>query len=352
MRVKGSKVTGKTVAKAAGVSQATASMVFRGKSGVSEETRQRVLDKAMELGYIIPQLPTKVIQLVVFKRHGRLFNGNPFMEILIQGMMDQAIKLGYHPSVFYFYRDKNYMEQLGNMLTMKSCGIIVLATEMDDRDLKIFKSVKVPMVFLDNDFARLRHDSVVISNFYGMRESTLFLIRNGFKRLGYLKGVPEIWNFKERYRGYVSACQALDPQNANDSMRRVVPMELSSDGATKTMQEYLNTDPVLPEAFVADNDYIAAGCCQALEQAGYRIPEHISVIGFDDSPVCQTLHPNLTTMEVKKERMGTLAVMRLHERIVNKNSSELMEVASISVMPQIIVRQSVKLAEPKEGKDS
>lgn len=336
------KVTGKDIAKAAGVSQATASMVFRGKPGVSEATRQRVLEKAVELGFILPQLPVKVIQLVVFKRHGKMFNGNPFFEILIQGVMDQAIKMGYHPSVFYFYRDKNHMEQLSNLLTMKSAGVILLASEMDDRDMDIFKGIQVPMVLLDNFSSRMRWNSVLISNFYGVRESTWFLIRNGFKRLGYLKGKAENRNFRERYRGYVAGCQSLEAKYAEDSIRRVIPMEVSADGAAKSMQEYLETDPVLPEAFVADNDDIASGCCRALTQAGYRIPEHISVIGFDDTPVCLTTTPPLTTMEVKKERMGALAVMRLHDCI---NTPDI-EVASTSVMPQLLIRQSVRLAKP------
>ncbi len=336
------KVTSKDVAKAAGVSQATASMVFRGKSGVSEATRQRVLDKAVELGYIVPQMPMKVIQLVVFKRHGKMFNDNPFMEILIQGVMDQAMKMGYHPSVFYFYRDKNHMEQLGNMLTMKSAGIILLATEMDERDIHIFRNISIPTILLDNSISRIGRDSVVINNFSGVREATCFLIRNGFKRLGYLQGKTGIRNFQERYRGYVAACQRLDAQDAQDSIKRVVSTDVSAEGAMRSMQEYLNTDPVLPEAFVADNDYIAAGCMRALIQAGYRIPEHISIIGFDDSPICQTIFPPLTTMEVKKERMGALAVMRLNERI---NTPDI-ETISASVMPQLVVRQSVKLAEP------
>ncbi len=333
------KVTSKDVAKAAGVSQATASMVFRGKPGVSEATRQRVLEKAVELGFILPQLPAKVIQLVVFKRHGKMFNGNPFFEILIQGAMDQAMKLGYHPSVFYFYKDKNHMEQLSSMLTMKSAGIVLLATEMDERDMNIFRNIQVPMVLLDNFSSRMRWDSVLISNFYATREATWFLIKNGFKRLGYLKGNAENRNLRERYRGYTAGCQSLDEANAADSIRRVIPMDVSTDGAAKSMQEYLDTDPVLPEAFIADNDDIASGCCRALMQAGYRVPEHISVIGFDDSPVCLTTNPPLTTMEVKKERMGALAVKRLDERINNPD----IEIASTLVMPQILIRGSVKL---------
>ncbi len=332
------KVTAKDVAKAAGVSQATVSMVFRGKAGISEETRKRVTDKALELGYIMLQPAAKVIQLVVFKRHGKLFSDNSFMEILIQGVMDQAMKLGYHPSIFYFYRDKNHMEQLENMLTMQSAGIIILATEMDDRDIKIFQDIRVPLVLLDNFSARMKWDSVVINNFHGVREAVWFLIKNGYKRLGYLKGQTEIRNFKERYRGYTAGCQSLDPKYAQDSIMRVVPLDITVDGAEKSMLEYLDTDPVLPEAFVADNDHIAAGCCRALIKAGYRVPEHISIMGFDDSPICKSIVPNLTTMEVKKERMGALAVSRLHERINMKD----MEIASISVMPQLTVRQSVK----------
>lgn len=336
------KVTSKDVARAAGVSQATASMVFRGKPGVSEATRQKVLDKALELGYMIPQVPARVIQLVIFKRHGKMFNDSPFMEILIQGVMDQAMKMGYHPSIFYFYRDKNHMEQLSNMLTMKSVGIILLATEMEDRDINIFKNISIPIVLLDNTISRIGWDFVAIGNYFGVREATFFLIRNGFRRLGYLQGKTGIRNFRERYKGYVVACQKLATQEAQDSIKRVVMTDISSDGAMQSMKEYLDTDPVLPDAFIADNDHIAVGCMRALIQAGYRIPEDISIIGFDDSPICQSVSPQLTTMEVKKERMGALAVIRLNDRI---HISDI-ETVNTLVMPQLIVRESIKLAEP------
>ena len=109
------------------------------------------------------------------------------------------------------------------------------------------------------------------------------------------------------------------------------------ESACADMARLLAQQPELPTAFFADNDSIAAGCCRAIQESGLRIPQDVSVIGFDDSSLCQMIDPPLTTMGVHKERMGALAVNRLHERL----RQDMPETVRILVQPSIIVRESV-----------
>ena len=99
----------------------------------------------------------------------------------------------------------------------------------------------------------------------------------------------------------------------------------------------MDSDQLLPTAFFADNDRIAAGCCTTLLKYGYRIPDNISIIGFDDSSISEVLNPPLTTMRVQKQRMGALAVERLNTLIQNAPPERI----HIAIAPEILVRQSV-----------
>ena len=86
------------------------------------------------------------------------------------------------------------------------------------------------------------------------------------------------------------------------------------DGAYKDMKEYLAKGAKMPTAFFADDDMIALGCIKAFQEAGYRVPEDISVASFDDLPFCEISSPRLTTIKVFKYEMGQIAVRRLsHE---------------------------------------
>lgn len=97
----------------------------------------------------------------------------------------------------------------------------------------------------------------------------------------------------------------------------------------------------MPTAFVADNDWVAAGCIEALLAAGLRVPEDISVIGFDDLPICLQIEPHLTTMAVPKERMGAVATRRLVE-LIEEGCSEILRIAAL---PEIVQRDSVRSLE-------
>lgn len=338
------KITAKDIARDLGVSQATVSMVLRGKPGISEATRKQVLERAAAMGYSFERNASRqsgIIQLVVFKRHGRVVSDNPFMEILAQGVAAQAAELGYHLSISYFYGDKNCKEQLKSLSSLRSQGILLLATEMGNSNMELFRNLSIPIVMLDNYASSMNWDAVVIDNRLGVRAAVRHLIECGHTRIGYLHSNVDIRNFLERQSGYLSGCQLLPKDSARDSAKRIVCANITSsvfsDYGYRMMKDFLASERVLPSAFFADNDYIASGCYRALLEAGYQIPEDVSIIGFDDSPVSEIMEPQLTTMAVPKERMGAIAVTRLVERIKSPG----IEKVRISIMPELVKRSSV-----------
>lgn len=333
----------KDIARELGLSPAAVSLALRGRPGVSENTRALVLEKAAELGYVPGDRghphPDKrgMIQLVIYKRHGKVFSDTPFFEQLTEGVAEKAAELGYHLSISYFYGSQNHQEQLRSLRSLKSDGIILLATEMHSADARLFSGMDVPLVVLDNFFPAESYDMVGIDNRYGVVDAIRYLISCGHTRIGYLHSSVEIRNFLRRQDGYNMGCRLLPEPMARDAGRRVVRVGVLPEIAAADMQAYLATDPVLPTAFFADNDSIAAGCCRAIQEYGLRIPEDISVIGFDDSSICRITDPPLTTMGVQKERMGALAVTRLHERM----QTNMPEIARILVRPRIVIRGTV-----------
>lgn len=98
-----------------------------------------------------------------------------------------------------------------------------------------------------------------------------------------------------------------------------VTLSTTMNGAYKDMLEHLKQKPKLPTAFFADNDMIALGAMKALQEMGYRIPEDVSIVGFDDLPFSEISNPPLTTLRVPKQEMGRLAVRKLVE-VINGNA--------------------------------
>lgn len=228
-------------------------------------------------------------------------------------------------------------EQLASINSHACDGIIVLATEMCSTDVRKLENIHRPLVILDNFFPTAHYDCVSIDNVSGASQAVKHLINMGHIRIEYLHSAVDIRNFNERQCGYLAACRLLPEQEAHDAAKRIVSVGAMMETALQDMRTYLSKDPSLPTAFFADNDRIAIGCCQALQQYGYRIPEDISVIGFDDTSLCLTLDPPLTTMGVQKQRMGALAVSRLVTLLKNP----MPEKVHISVIPDVIVRGTV-----------
>lgn len=334
-------VTARDVAKKAGVSPATASLVFRGKPGVGKETRERVLACARELGfeYEAPEQvrSTSTLLLVVYKRHGHVVGDTPFFEELIKGVSDATYKLGYHRlSVSYFYANENKNEQLKALRSVKCAGIILLATEALATDIAPFERLGVPVVLLDSWYPSKNLDSIVIDNTRAAFEAVRYLSRAGHKRIGYLHAGVSIRNFLERQAGFVSAIREFAPESAQAP--HIVRVGSSIDTAYDDMCAYLDTNPELCSAYFADNDLVAVGCMKALQERGVRMPEDVSIIGFDDTPYCEMVTPRLTTMVVPKQAMGDLAIKRLIALIRHETLGESIRIA---VLPTIIERDSV-----------
>jgi LacI family transcriptional regulator len=303
--------------------------------------RAKVLKAAnvlgFEYGYGARAAMAKTIQLVIYKRHGKVVADTPFFEYLIRGVSDKVRDMGYLFSISYFYRTEDTREQLIALKSAGCAGIILLATEMKTADFGVFEDLEVPIVLLDGWFPTKRFDAVIIDNQRGAWNAVHYRFTMGHTRIGYLHSSVDIRNFVERRDGYMSALHSIK-EIPLDLCKCVIPVGTTLEDAAADMSAYLAENDIPPMAFFADNDIIAAGCIRAFHKAGYRIPEDISVVGFDDMPLCTVLEPQLTTIAVPKGPMGSLAAERLDKHIRRETEGE---VIRLSVLPEVVERASV-----------
>lgn len=333
-------ISAKELATKLNISAATVSMVFNNKPGISPATKAMVLEAAKEFGYepakkAEESQPNQIIHFIIYKKHGNVVTDTPFFAQIMEGINLQCQKYHCRQQITYVYENPSLQTRLNDIYKLECSGILLLATEMEPKDFKHFEKLNVPIVILDNYFEDIKHDSVLINNTQGAYSATKHLIQNGHKQIGYLHSNIEIGNFKERRDGYYKALSAHQLPVNDNFISSVTP---TSEGAYEDIKRYLDTSPKIASAYFADNDIIAVAAMRAFKEAGFKIPEDISIIGFDDLPICTLTEPALTTMSVPKLQLGALAV----DRLVNQINNNTNEIIKIEVAPTLTERRSVR----------
>lgn len=274
------------------------------------------------------------ICFAVYRKSGAVVGDTPFFSELTDGISVSCRREGYECMIRYLYEDEDLREQIYDLRDAHFAGAIVLATEMDEQTLTLFDRVEIPVVFLDAYFERPEYNFVLINNSQGAYLATKYLIRKCRTQPGYLRSAYWISNFDARADGFYKAIREAGMSTSNSPVFRLAP---SQDGAYADLRDLLNAGEKPAKCYFADNDLIAIGAMQALKEAGYRIPEDVSVVGFDDISSSEYVSPPLTTIQVPKTTLGETAVVRVAQMIEGKNRYPL----KIEVSTRLIRRKSV-----------
>ena len=342
-------MTNRELAKMLGISPAALSLIINHKPGVSEATRATVLARLKEMGqeHLIkkaPAPPSSNLCFIIYKRHGEILDLHPFFLLLMENIENHARSYGYSILLCTIDKRRPMEPQVEHINALDCQGAILFATEMQDEDMDIFLNLQIPVVALDNDFSRLTCNTISINNQMGTFQAVEYLIKNRHSRIGYLKSSMRISSFEERRQGYESALSyfhnAFRPED-------VLDVHYTEEGSFRDMRLFLEEHPPiqLPTAFVSDDDTIAAGAIRALTEKGIRVPEDISVIGFNDRPVCEVTDPPLTSVNVSKHAMAVEAVDELMRLIQNQgNAPGETRSRKIRIGTKLLIRQSVAKA--------
>jgi LacI family transcriptional regulator len=335
----------KDIAKKLGISTTAVSMVFNNKPGISDETRKRVLETAEAIGYRIKNRTERkksTIQLLIFSHEGGItYNDNPFFSRIIEGVSNRAQELDYNLLVSHLRGNDIKGSAASSFIHADSGGVILLATDFNSADFSFLKSFSVPLVILDNSFEQYSLDSVSINNLQGIYLAAEHLISLGHRNIYYLGSDYAANNFDERQLGFIRTV-ASHPET-----QRCTGNIIHYNRAAQSIESLRNTIGSLknfPTAFVCANDWLANDCIGVLKELGYRIPDDISVTGFDNTPICEIMTPKLSTINVPKQRMGSLAVDRLSDMIGGKA----LEHVKIEIMADLVLRDSTAI--PRKNK--
>lgn len=302
------KVGVRDISRKTGFSPATVSNALNRKRGVSKQTAEIILKAAQELGY---QRPTRLdrIQFVVARKSGKVLDESDFHPAVVDGVEQEAERHGLSTT----YITVNFSDSAGSNRVREMCqdptgGIVLLGTEMEEEDYKPFHNCAAPLVVVDGWCQHSFMESIVIANESSAYNAVHYLINKGHRKIGYIQGKTSIRNFPLRERG---CRRALEEAGLKFDEAYRVRVGTSLPTAYADAKEWINSRPKLPTAFFAENDVLACGTMRALIESGYRVPEDVSFIGFDDLPVATVMLPALTTIHVPKHDIGRMAVQKL-----------------------------------------
>ncbi len=341
------KASIKQISEITGFSPATISNALNHKKGVNRKTSETIFRVAKEIGYISENKISK-IKLVIYKRNGLIIDDSPFFSVLLKGVENECRASGYEMMMCNLdHSAPDYKEQVDTIMNDTSSAVILLGTELLDDEFPLFLNGNCPMVLLDSWSSKYPVNAVLINNADSAANAVQYLVKRGHEKIGYLRGKFRIKAFTSRSSGFT---RVLAKNNIPLNNQYIFTVSTTMDGAYKDMKAYLEKRPNMPTAFFADNDMIALGCIKAFQEYGYRVPEDISVIGFDDLPFCEISSPRLSTIKVYKYEMGQLAVRRVIELIKDGSKID----TKIQVCTEFVERDSVmdlRSAAKKGGKN-
>ena len=326
----------KDVAKMAGVSTTTVSHVINKTRFVAEDTEKLVLQAIKDLNYS-PSAVARSLKINTTKSIGMIVTTSetPYFAEIIHAVEEHCYRQGYS---LFLCNTQNNAEKIRNHLDMlaqkRVDGILVMCSEYLPDSLNILTNFEtIPMVVMDWG-PNVDTDIIQDNSFNGGYLATQHLIENGHKHIGIIAGELSKTTAKTRYEGFVHAMQEAGLIiNPNWVMEGFFEPE---DGY-ECMNKILRQD-TLPTAVFCCNDVMALGAISAITEKGLRVPDDISIIGYDNIHSSRFYAPPLTTIHQSKSRLGAQAVNLLFERIANKDN----ERETIEIHPELVVRKSVK----------
>ncbi len=311
------KVTRADVAKLAGVSTATVSYVLNGSRNMSDKTKKLVLDAVEQLNYK-PDMIARSMTKNETMQLSLMINDitNPFYSEIVMGFEMAAIERGYFVNVCTGYKNINaYFE---NYIARRIDGVFVVATphKFDLNKLYSLADSGTKVVVSGNIEADLKKVSSIESDYItGMKTAVNHLYGLGHRDIAYLSGLSRKHKFDQKIDGYLEAVDELHlPCDDRLLFDGKPPYSTSVEDGYSMAKELLASGKTFT-AVICLNDLMAMGAIKAFEESGLRVPEDVSVMGFDDIMFARAWRPAITTMAVSKQAFGKKAFELLYTNI-------------------------------------
>ena len=329
------------IARRANVSTATVSRTLNQSGNVRPETARKVWRIATELNYY----PNSHARALVSGR-SRLFGlivsdiTNPFFPELVRSFETLATQQGYDLILTSTdYQTARMTGCVRRMLERKVDGVAIMTSEMDLGLIKELARRGVPLVFMDVGRVGPRMSHVLIDYAHGIREAVDHVVKLGHKRVAFVTGPLDLHSARTRRQAFLDGMRAHrikpDPKLVREGTH-------TAEGGEQVMAALLK-GPKRPTAVLCSNDWTAIGALHAIDAAGLRVPEDISVVGFDDIPLARYTRPPLTSVRMSAEDVGATAFDALYRLSVG----ETLEGEVHQIPTKLVVRGST--AKPKRS---
>lgn len=330
------KMTIYDVAEKAGVSISTVSRVINNTGRISDKTRRMVLRVMEEMDYhpnvhasALTGKKTNMIGLITPDI------SNPFFGELAKSIEDSAGVLGFHIIICSTDYQPEKETKYFSMLRQKQADGIIFATGLDHDDSvtaldDIVKS-GTPLAMITQDKPLAPMDVVIIDDFLGGYTAAEHLISLGHKKIACIVGNGSTTGERDRIRGFQKAMHEAG-MTLDESL--IIPTEYSLESGKQAAAELFDRD--LPTAVFAFNDVLSCAAIQAARSRGIRVPEDLSVIGFDNTILAEMTAPPLTTISQPIREMGRRVVELLIDEIQGKKKAK----SKIILSPELVIRQS------------
>jgi LacI family transcriptional regulator len=323
-------VTIKDVAKRAGVAASTVSYVINNKKSVKKETRERIINAIEELNYS-PNLVARSLKTKITHTIGVIVPdlSNMFFTDIIRGIEDTMSKEGYVIILCSTYENiEKEKRDLSILLKKDIDGLIYVSA---GKNRIYISDHKIPIVLVDRKIGE-SYLSVMVNNKKGGFLATDHLLDKNNAEVFILTGPLTINTYFERMNGYI---EALKKHGYEYNEHLVINCDSSYAGGIKAIEELLKNKISFRSIFAA-NDLIALGAMKAIIKNGLRIPNDVSIVGFDDISTSAIVNPSLTTIRQPKYLMGVKAAELILDQLNNRSIDN----RHILLEPEIIVRET------------
>ncbi|MBI9064302.1 MAG: LacI family DNA-binding transcriptional regulator [Marinilabiliaceae bacterium] len=326
------------IARELNISPSTVSRALHDHPAINVKTKKAVVALAKKLNYH-PNLQalnllrkrTNTIGVIVPEITSYFFSA------VINGIQHLFNPLGYN--VIIAQSNESFAEEcqiIDTLMAIQVDGFLISPSFQTTRYDKLKKIVDshIPLVIFDRDCAGIKVDKVFVDEYQGAFQAVDYLAKSGCRRIAHIAGPASLSTSKHRLRGYLDALRENNMDINEDfiiSCKGFLP-----EHGIKPVRRLLNF-PEIPDGIFAFNDGVAIGAMSVIKDKGIRIPEDISVIGFDDDPHSSYFKPSLTTVMQPTYELGLLSARILNNRI-NEESPSALRLETL--FPELLVRGS------------
>jgi LacI family transcriptional regulator len=324
----------KEVARAARVSTATVSRTINGSEKVTAETAERVR-RAIEALKFYPNTNARALGSGRSSLYGLIISDitNPFFPELVKSFEDVAVQHGLEVLIANTNYDKHRTEQcVARMLQRKVDGVAIMTSEMDEHLIEEFSSREIPLVFLDTGTVQKGISNIAIDYAAGVDAAVEYLRRLGHKSIAFISGPSDLTSAQVRRKAFLASMKRKGLRPAKDLVEEG---NHRMDGGHNAMRRLLRK-AAGPTAVLASNDMSAIGAMGAILEHGLKVPDDISVIGFDDIAMSEYTQPPLTTVRLPRAQIAKLAFRALH----GTRNAATIKGAEYRIEPELVPRKS------------